>query len=545
MSSQKRLRRFWKKRGGLLFITGGMLALTLFVGIKTIRHRIPEDIKRASLILEAMEKATCAGDVWGLDIYLERKNQEIQSRSFLKERCLIAGLFAETIIKTAAWERPLDDIRHTFYVLREEKLRKLSEATIFLIRAKDLWREIWIRDEPLSPTESLKLRDFREEEKALLPAEMAKRYQEALWKTEDEGLKIRLLAREAYLDQALSLPRFKRRLQELKRYEREGKLPFSIVLSTQEMARGDLLRAEILGSTKRGFAMAEAQTLLSDYQKALEALSAGNTENFIDQAEALAARHEKREAAPLLLYQAWGVAFYDLQDHPRAEAILKKLKKEYPVSDWAYPERAPKHLSAVTKLKKQGPRSLGEALLPMNFFRRPAQESMESFFEKMRKICDELEPGATKEIVLDEAVAQEHVPEYFSSSAQQKLRGYQVNFCEQGVRAFWGTKIGFMDVVFLGRGSLEAKNQNNPESMELKLRELRFQGIPIPRAFLRQIEGDFRMRLRKEALPLDLIESKYWKGGAKFVFRKRIPPGGEALGSDPLPLTEMEIPEHV
>jgi hypothetical protein len=520
-SLKRRIKRFSKTRTEVLFVIVCAVTLVSFLGIKTVRHRVPEGVKNPSLVLQAMEKANCVGDVWGLDIYLGRKNQELLSQPFSKEKRLIVGLFTEEVLKNAPWERPLDDLKYAFYILREEKVRSLSEATVILIRAKEWWRDFWIKEAPLSPRDSLVLKTLREEEKALPPAEMGKRYQEKVWKTENEEMKARLLARETYLDQENLQPRFKRRLEQLRGYEREGLLPFSVVLAIREMAKGPLLQRDLLVPGQNRFSSSEREVTLKEYQKTLTALSSGDAKGFVEKAEALANQYAKKDFAPVLLYQAWGVAKYDLQDPVRAAELLAKLKKEYPVSDWAYPEKAPDPLArgAGFCLKKTG--GLGKFLLPFNLLRGPAKKVMAEFLEKMKKINGELAPGATREIILDEEALQSGFLDFFSPSEQKALRGYQANLCEQGVRVFWGWDFGFFNVVFSARGSLEAKGVRDQEEIVLKLREIRVQGVAIPRSFLRQSENDFKEILEKAELPLELSEAKYWKGGAKFVFKKK------------------------
>lgn len=520
MPLKKRRKKKGQKKGEIVFVLACAVALVLFVGIKTVRHRVPEDVRRASLVLQAMERAQCVGDVWGLDIYLERKNEELLTQSFSKEKCLIAGLFAETLLRSGAWERPLTDLKYAFYVLREEKLRRLSEATVFLIRLKEWWRDRWVKEEPLSSKEALTLKTLREEELALPPEEMGKRYQAMIWKVESDEIKMRLLAREAHLDQEQLLPRLKRRLQELKDYERRGVLPFSLVLATEEMGKGSLMKGRSLGPEGKPFLVRDREVLLQEYQKALQALASGDSSGFVEKAEALAMQYEKRDFAPLLLYQAWSVAAYDLQDRVGAERLLAKMKKEYPVSDWAYPERASAVLRQGVGFKMKRPRSLGEVFLPWNIFRAPAKKITEGFIEQFQKISDGLVTGATREIVADEATAQEQFVNFLPAPLQKRLQGYQVNFCDEGARVFFGVNVGFWDIVFLCRGALEAETVNGARTMALKLREIRLFGVAIPRAFLRQMEGDFRVLVEQAALPLDLIEAKYWEGGAKFVFEK-------------------------
>lgn len=516
---KRRFNRFIKKKTEVFLVIVFAVVLALFLGIKIAQHRVPEDVKNASLVLQAMEKASCVGEAWGLDIYLGKKNERLLAQPLSKEKCLIASLFAEKILRVAPWERSLDDLKYTFYVLREERVRRLSEATVFLIRAKEWRRDLLFKDEPLAPQDALILKGLREEEKELPAEEMIKRYQAMSWKTKREPLKVRFLAREAYLDQGRPAG-LERKLQQLKRYERDGQVPFSIILATNEMSRGMLSPKEPLVFSDKSPAPRKPEGVLPEYQKALERLSSGDAAGFVDEAEALAARYGKKDFAPLLLYQAWSVSKYDLEDSARAETILVGLKKKYPISDWAYPERAPEFLKKKAGFKSKKPRGLGTLLLPFNVLRGPSQNIAEEFLDRIQEISDELAPGTTREIVLEEIKAQERFGDLLPLT-QKRLKGYQINLCDQGARIFWGEKAGFLDVVFLVRGALDPEGDSGFGGMALKLQEIRVQGVAVPRAFLRQIEGDFKALVEKANIPLDLVEAKYWKGGAKFVFKKR------------------------
>jgi len=520
---RKRFKRFSKKKTELLVVIICAVMLALFVGVKTVRHRTPSDVKDPSLVLRAMKDANCVGDVWGLDIYLGRKNEELLSQSFPKEKTLMVGLFAETILRSAPWERSVEDLKYAFCILRQEKIRRLSEATVFLIQIKEQLRNFGEKGDVLAPKDALILKALREEEKTVSSEEMEKRYQEVLWKADSEEVKARLLVRETYLKEKLFAPGHKRKIQELKRYAKKGSLPFYLAITAREIEKGPLLQRDLLGAGRKQRQLREGEVALLEYQKALEKLAAGDAAGFVEKAETMASAYDKKDFAPVLLYQAWSVSKNDLGDFMHAQKLLEKLKKEYPVSDWAYPEKTPGYLDQKPCHWARRSRGIGKFLLPLNALRGPAKRMTAEMLSRINAISKELSPGMTRELVLDEKTFQDGLGDFFSSAVHRTLQGWQVNFYEQGVRFFLGVRIGFFDVVFLGCGDLEPGDTGTSEPMKLKLKEIRFQGIAVPRAFLLQIEEDFKKAVEQEEDPLWLVEARYWEGGAKIVFHKGPP----------------------
>ena len=505
----------------IVAVFAGFIALLL--GAKVAAHKTPPDVKSPSLVLQAMSSAKCVGDVWGFDVYLARKNTELLSQAFPKTKVAMVGLFAEKILQTAPWERPLDDLKYSFYVLRQEKIRRLSETTVFLIRLKEILRDFWIKGEPLDPKETLILESLREEERQSSSAVMERRYQELLWKNESDSLKARLLIREASLEEQRMGQKTRRKTEQIKVYEKKGVLPFYLVLTARELRKGPPLSRELLEVKKRKFLVRESEDAMQEYQKALEVLPTRDYKGFVAKAEKMASNYSQKDFGPVLLYQAWSVAHYDLGDPVRAEKLLSKLKKEYPVSDWAYPEKAPKFLTApdTKKAKKDGRSGLGKFLLPLNLFRGFFKKTTEKVFLEIKEISDGLTDGGTHELILDEKSAENYFEPLLPSFIQETLRGYQLNLTEEGMDVFVGVKIGIFNIVFSGRGALVAEEEDGARTMRLRLREIKVQGVPVPCSFLRQIENDFEEAVKNEDSPMELVEAKYWRGGAKIVFKKK------------------------
>jgi hypothetical protein len=279
----------------------------------------------------------------------------------------------------------------------------------------------------------------------------------------------------------------------------------------------------LLETKKKKFLVRESEAALLEYQGVLEALTLRDYQGFVEGAKKLALKYAHKDFGPVLLYQAWGVARYDLKDLGRAEEILSKLKKEYSVSDWAYPEKIPKSLTAAhaEKDKKSWGSGWGKFLLPLNFFRGFFKKTTEKVFGKIEAMAEKLREGQTSELILDEKSAEDYFEPLLPAFAQESLRGYQINLTDEGVDVFVGVRSGIFDIVFSGRVALVAEEKEGVRTMRLRLREIRVQGVPVPRAFLRQIEKDFDETVKNEPLSTELTEAKYWTGGAKIIFKRK------------------------
>jgi len=510
-----------------LVLVGAFACVLLFlVGLKVLAHRTPVDVKNPSLVLQAMDSAQCVGDLWGFDVYLARKNTELLAQSFPRTKAAMVGLFAEQVLQSAPWERPLDDLKYSFYVLRQEKIRSLSETTNCLIRLKETLRDFFAKDDSLDPKETKLLKTLREEELRSTPEDIAKRYQDLLWKSGSDGFKERLLVREASFEEQRLGQKSRKKIELIKEYEKKGELPFYLVLTVAELRKGPPASRALLEMKKRQFFVRESEVAIEDYQKALASLAVRDYPGFIEKAEVLADTYSHKDFGPVLLYQAWSVAHYDLSDSLRAETLLAKLKKKYPLSDWANPEKAPQFLteSPTKKAGKSWRSGFGKFLLPFNMFRGFFKEITENIFAKIAEVSEGLEGGEMSELILDNKSAESYLEPFLPSFPRDTLRGYQINLSEDGVDVFVGRKLSVFNIVFAGRGVLVPEKVDGVMTMRLRLRLLSVQGVPVPRAFLRQIEADFDKAVKSESPSMDLVEAKYWKGGAKLIFRKKEAP---------------------
>lgn len=516
-------RRVGRTKAKMIVVAACAGFMALLLGAKIIAHKTPSDVKNPSLVLQAMKPAKCVGDLWGFDVYLARKNTELLSRAFPKVKIVIAGLFAEKVLQTAPWERTVDDLKYSFYVLRQEKIRHLNEATVFLITLKETLRAFGTQGEPLDPKETRILKSLREEESRSSPEAMETRCQELLWKSKSNDFKVRLLVRKAILEEQKAGIKGGGKAEAIKAYEKKEDLPFYLVLTAKELQRGPPFNRELLGDGEKKLLSREGKGVIKEYQKALEALSVRDYKGFIGQAEEMSSRYSQKDFAPLLLYQAWSVARYDLKDPLRERELLSRLKKEYPSSDWAYPDKAPKSLitSDTGKTGRGRYLELGKFLLPLNVFRGLFKETTRKVFLKIKEVNERLVLGETKELILDEKTAENYLEPFLPAFIQENLRGYQINLSAEGMDVFLGVKAGIFDVVLSGRGAVVVEERNGERKMRLRLREIRVQGAPVPRAFLRQIENDFEEAGENEALPMELVEATYWKGGAKVVLKKK------------------------
>ena len=243
-------------------------------------------------------------------------------------------------------------------------------------------------------------------------------------------------------------------------------------------------------------------------------------------AEALAETYSHKDFGPVLLYQAWSVAHYDLSDSLRAETLLAKLKKKYPLSDWASPEKAPKFLteSPTKKTGRSWRIGFGKFLLPFNMFRGFFKEITQNILAKISEVSAGLENGQMSELVLDDKSAESYLEPFLPSFSHETLRGYQINLSEDGVDVFVGRKLGVFNIVFSGHGSLVSEKIDGVVTMRLRLRSLCVQGVSVPHSFLSQIEADFAEAVKREPPSMDLVEAKYWRGGAKLIFKKKDAP---------------------
>ena len=490
---------------------------------KVATHKTPLEVKNPSLVLQAMKSAKRVGDVWGLDIYLARKNAELLAPAFPNTKAAIVGLFAEKILRTAPWDRPLDDLKYSFYVLRQEKIRSLYGTTVSLIDLKETIRNFGTKGELLDPAEVLILKNLREEERQSTPEGAEGRYRELLWKSGSDRLKARFLIRATALEEQRIGKKDGRAMQQIKAYEQEGILPFSLVLAAGELKKGPPMSLDLMETKKRKLLVRGSEVALQEYQEALEALSKHDYKEFIGKIEKLASEFFQKDFSPVLLYQAWSVAHYDLGDDSRANAILSNLKKEYPASDWAYPERASFFLTKIDTepANKSWQNKAEQLFLSLNLLRGFFKQTTENGFLKINETAKGLTNGQTIELTLDGKSAENYLEPLLPAFVQKGLRGYQIYLSDEGLVVFIGVKIGIFNVVFSGRGALLVGEDEDVRTTVLRLQEIKVQGVPIPRPFLRQIEKDFETAVKNEAPLMELTEAQYWRGGAKIVFEKR------------------------
>lgn len=553
----KYLRRIFR-RGGTAWLVTVILLLVLSVFAASVFfYQASPDIERPTLILKALAPARCAGEAWGTDLYLALTNQELRNAQFPRIKDFMAGSFAQAILQTAPWERPIEDVKYTFRVLQRERLRRVSEAgrLLFRTRMAILFRN---QKQNLPGGEDFEiLKELREEERRTPANEMKMRYQSMLGKKGPETVKARVAARAAYLNEEETRGGKLWGISSLKQFLKGGWLPLGLELYLEKLTRLQGKSRKARGNRYGQMAIPDQQNLLLEYDEAIEALRSGQYKGFIERADAILAKYPGQDFSPLLLFQTWSVLKYDLGDKEGAAARVAELKTKYPFSTWgrnwkkpgttSKPEEAaqalkPEILKEHAPIEIPGPgeeedevpwsdqkerketrkkTSLVESINPLNFVRSYFSGLARGIFVKVARLAADLEPGKIYDQTLDKGKAREYLDSFIPGFAKKVMRGYDIDFDADGVSVWTDLNMGVVNVKCRGRGKVEARGAEGGRYVTLDLQDVKIQGIQVPQAILNEAERGFSETWREVNIPLDVSSIDYWQGGAKVVFKRK------------------------
>lgn len=517
--------RLGRERVKALYLGAGVLFLAVLAGFLFKWYQVPPEVHNPSLVLAALKPEKTVGDVWGFEHYLARKNAQLLNLPLPKLKTVMTGLFAEKILETSAWERPLGDIQYSFYALRQEANQRNRTATALLIDLKEALSYAPAKGAPLGEEDVVLLKALREAELRDPSLDRGARYGELLAEDRSDAFHARLLAREAALTGQKPGSPGREDLQELGVYDQKKVLPFYLSLTARELRQGPAMGSAGFEAKVRSLSIREHEVILNEYRQALGLLAVRNYSGFVGKADAMVTKYPRKDFAPVLLYQMWGVLKYDLREEPRAEKVLFRLKKEYPSSDLAYPEKAQEFFSGEQNsgLREMIPRGSGLERIACRF------NVLRGFFGRIdtdllvriKRVAAGMTEGQKKEEVLRPKDIKAYLESFFPVFLRRLLSTYRVGLDGEEIKVFLEVKFGFTSAVISGKGAAAVEGGVSSKVLRLRLREIRLQGIPVPGLFLRQIESDFERALNSTASPLEFSEIRYSAGEVRVLFRKK------------------------
>lgn len=524
-------RRWGERASSVLWALA--VALPILAGaVFFVFYRPPAGVRDPSRVLEALGPENKVGDVWGLDIFLEKKGAELLTPDLQRPKAVMNWLFAAKIIGTSAWDRPLDDLKYAFFLMRQDGVRRMSGFSVFLMDLKESVSGSFRKSSELDEKEEKTLRGLQEEGVRLPSGEMEKKCRELLAGGGSDAFKARLAARAAFLREKTTGGEGARQdLDELSRLCRRTDTPFFLTLAEEALRESPPAREKDLSKKMKNAVSGEAGTVLAEYQNALELLSIRDYNGFVERVKKMVVAYPQKEFTPALLYQAWGVLKYDLHDAVRAEEALAGFKSSYPASEWSRPERSAGIWDAGKGRVVRGPAK--QSGQPPSFLRNTFKASFVGIARNINRFTGMLKEDQIYEKDFDERTVNEWMGDFLPPSAKKILTGYKVAMVEDGLDIFAGVKFGGVNFNLLGRGALVAEAGPGGNVVRMKFREIRLQNVPVPRLFLDQFEKDFDSAWAAANTSLDVLAIQYWTGGMRVTLKKKPEPLAGAGAVEP------------